>query len=1514
MMRLLCAPAPQRAALGVGLTTFAAALCFITPPAVDPLARSALGPFVAIAALLGRRAGGLAALAVAVLVIVFNAENLDAFDLTLFVAKWLAVVIVAGFVHDLWLGAAEQDRLRADELAQERRRLALAVEAGAVGVGALDFLSGAATLSDKWREVWGIGAGETVTIDALDAMVVEADRPARKQAQARSRDPRGSGLYQARFRINRGNDGAVRWVSSRGQVHFEDGRSVGMLGTTRDVTDEMEATAALVEKARLAELDRIRADVLAREQQRLALALEAGAIGTFEVDLGAHTLRLSEKHREIVGWANDRPMPTDTLDSMVVAEDLAALRDARARALAPGGTGRYRARFGIRRASDGALRQVDTRGQVSFDDGVPVRVFGVTRDVTDEMLATAALEERAKLAEQDRIRADVLAREQQRLALAMEAGAIGFGEFDLVSGAVALSDKWLEICGIAGAGPMTLDRLHALVCEDNRAAFLEGREAALDPRGSGLYQSRFRIRRETDGALRWITSRGQVVFENGVATRMFGVSRDITDEMEAASALAERARLAEQDRLRAEELARERQRLALALEAGAIGTYEINLLRGDARLSEKHREILGWLRDQPITLAVFDALVVEEDLPALQEARARSMSGDGRFRARFRFRRASDGALRHIDSHGQVVFDGDAPTRVFGVSRDVTDEMEAAAALEERASLAERDRLRAEKRARERQRLALALEAGAIGAFDADLVRNEIRFSEQLREIWGFSGNSPVSSDDLDALVFDEDRAARDEARERARIEEGRYRVRFRIRRADDGAPRWLDTRGHAYFAGGAAVRVLGVTRDITDEMQAAAVLEEKAALAEQARIRAEELGLERQRLRLERQRLELALEAGAIGTFEADLPDGKPAGNVKWREIMGFAEDAPVTARSVDALVIEQDRAARQAAQRRALDPGSGGYFACRYRIRRARDGALRWIDSRGLMYFQGDEPIHVRGVNRDITDEVQSAAALEERARLAEQLTLLAEALPGAVYSYVLAANGERSFAYVSSNVQKLLGFGPALDQLDLTQLSARVPPDDLGALLEGRALSQRDLRPWRGTFRYDHPKKGEIWIAGDSQPARREDGATVWHGYLQDVTARETAARALAESESRVLALRDERLAALEDKARLAEQLTLLASALPGAIYSLVIRPEGRGSLAYAAPQIETLLGIDAETCMRDTAAVAARVHRDDMRGLSASGAGSARSLSLWQTKFRYLHPGQGEIWLEAHAQPARREDGATVWHGYLQDVTVRERNAHALAESEARVRALRDERLAVLERMAAQLAHEVNQPLAAGATMLAVVRRRLDHVAGVRAPGFEGVAEALDKAADQMVRAGRIISRVREFSLHGEPDKTFRSLHDTIREALALLEADASFADFEIRTRLEASRDRVLIDRVQLTAVLMNLLRNARQASTPAGPRVIAVSSRNQDGNIEISVIDYGSGLSENARRHMFELFWTTKRSGMGVGLATSRAILEAHYGTIGSLEGAEGETNFTFSLPLVGNGEGPGDWE
>ena len=238
----------------------------------------------------------------------------------------------------------------------------------------------------------------------------------------------------------------------------------------------------------------------------------------------------------------------------------------------------------------------------------------------------------------------------------------------------------------------------------------------------------------------------------------------------------------------------------------------------------------------------------------------------------------------------------------------------------------------------------------------------------------------------------------------------------------------------------------------------------------------------------------------------------------------------------------------------------------------------------------------------------------------------------------------------------------------------------------------------------------------------------------------------------------------------------------------------------------------------------------------------------------------------------------------------------------------MRALKDERLAALENMAARLAHEVNQPLAAAATLLAVARRRLAPDSGERNV-FKGVACGGERFAQfdpvlwaKMTRVGPPAARPwtrpptkccaparsspgcansRSMAKRTRLSRPARTIHET----LAQLEGDSSFAGFDILVaadggaRSRPDRSGADRDRCRQSAA-------QRRAGGPArGRRAIVVASRNQRDNIEVSVIDYGSGLSEDARRHMFEPFWTTKGSGMGVGLAMSKAIVEAHYGTI-----------------------------
>jgi C4-dicarboxylate-specific signal transduction histidine kinase len=181
----------------------------------------------------------------------------------------------------------------------------------------------------------------------------------------------------------------------------------------------------------------------------------------------------------------------------------------------------------------------------------------------------------------------------------------------------------------------------------------------------------------------------------------------------------------------------------------------------------------------------------------------------------------------------------------------------------------------------------------------------------------------------------------------------------------------------------------------------------------------------------------------------------------------------------------------------------------------------------------------------------------------------------------------------------------------------------------------------------------------------------------------------------------------------------------------------------------------------------------------------------------------------------------------------------------------------------------------------------------------------VEDALDNAATQIVRAGQIIAHLREFISRGEPDKTLQNLHDILDEAQELVIVEAKQSNINIVFRLDAADDRILADRVQIKQVLVNLMRNARDAMGVSRTRKMTIStSLSGRSMIRLDVADTGSGLSEEARASLFEPFATTKPNGLGVGLTIARSIVEAHYGKIWAGPNSDGGATFSFTLPLA----------
>ena len=258
------------------------------------------------------------------------------------------------------------------------------------------------------------------------------------------------------------------------------------------------------------------------------------------------------------------------------------------------------------------------------------------------------------------------------------------------------------------------------------------------------------------------------------------------------------------------------------------------------------------------------------------------------------------------------------------------------------------------------------------------------------------------------------------------------------------------------------------------------------------------------------------------------------------------------------------------------------------------------------------------------------------------------------------------------------------------------------------------------------------------------------------------------------------------------------------------------------------------------------------------------------------------------------------GQTFFTGFIRDLTEQQ-------QTETQLQALRSElihmsRLTAMGEMASALAHELNQPLASISNYMNGSRRLLEATTDPNGPKIQN---ALNKAAEQAVRAGQIIRRLRDFVSRDESERRVESLAKLLEEAGALGLTGSREQGVKLRFRLDSRFDRVTVDRVQIQQVLVNLFRNAVEAMQNAPRQELAVSNlAAPDDMIEIVVSDTGSGFSAEATAKLFQAFFTTKSTGMGVGLSISRSIVEAHGGKLWAETNASGGATFRFTLPAA----------
>jgi two-component system sensor kinase FixL len=293
-------------------------------------------------------------------------------------------------------------------------------------------------------------------------------------------------------------------------------------------------------------------------------------------------------------------------------------------------------------------------------------------------------------------------------------------------------------------------------------------------------------------------------------------------------------------------------------------------------------------------------------------------------------------------------------------------------------------------------------------------------------------------------------------------------------------------------------------------------------------------------------------------------------------------------------------------------------------------------------------------------------------------------------------------------------------------------------------------------------------------------------------------------------------------------------------------------------------------------------------------------------------RYLQTGERRIIGIGRVVVGERKDGSTfpmelsvgemvgVAHtyftGFVRDLSERESTERRLQDLQSEL--VHTSRLTAMGEMASALAHELNQPLSAIANYMKGAEQLVDATPQNR----DKIKRGLRAGAEQAIRAGDIIRKLRDFVAKREVERRVESLPKLLEEACALAMIGARERGVHLRINVARDATLVLADKIQMQQVVLNLVRNAIEAMEGSSRRELLVSAKSAPDNMRrVSVTDTGSGIAPEVLEQLFKPFQTTKSQGMGVGLSISRTIVEAHGGRIWAEPNPGGGTAFHFTM-------------
>jgi PAS domain S-box-containing protein len=893
------------------------------------------------------------------------------------------------------------------------------------------------------------------------------------------------------------------------------------------------------------------------------------------------------------------------------------------------------------------------------------------------------------------------------------------------------------------------------------------------------------------------------------------------------------------------DLQRRWQYLAEAQRLSHSGTFGWKVRSGELVWSDETYKILGFARQTNPTLDLVFDRVHPDDLDRVRQLSDRAAQNGMDLDVEHRIL-LHDGVIKYVHAVAHAGRDSSGNLEYMGVVTDITERKRAE---EERQALS-RNLQESKARLEEAQRVA------HMGHYYWDLIANRVTWSDELYRIYGLPPQEgPIDMTMVREMIHPDDREHVFRAAEEAVRSGVHSEAEHRVVRPD-GEVRTVQGLGTVKRdASGRAYEMFGTVQDITE------------------RKRAEE---ERQLLSGDLQEskawLEEAQRVAHVGYWVWDLETNRLIVSDEYCRILGLTpKKGPIDLAIVREIIHPEDREYVFRTAEQAIR--SGERAECEHRILRP-NGEMRVVHSLGdLKKDSSGRPYQMFGTTQDITERKRAEEALQRSQFYLSEGQRLAHI--GSWASDDLGIRWSEDLGiYWSDEVYKIFGLDPQNGAPNFKQYLDAIHPDDRASMAEtirmmheqrcGCDVTKRIVRP-NGDIRYVRCVGVPIFESGVFK---------AFHGTTIDVTEQELLTQELR-----------------RERAYLAEAQSLTHTGSWAS--NLVTR-----QVFHSSEENNRLYGFDVSQYPNPFDLHYSSILAEDEPALSAKLENTIRAGADFDVEYRIRRSDGAIRFLRGigHHNPAQ-EFGE--YFGITMDITDRKR-----AEKEReRLRQLETDlahinRVNMMGELAAALAHEIKQPIAAAAANAGAC---LGFLNGEH-PDILEAREAASGTIGCARRAAEIIDHVRSLFKKSLPQREAVDVNELIREISLLLKNDIRRNSVTVRLELAENLPEIAGDRVQLEQVLMNLMLNAIEAMHDAKGDLTITSQSTDDGHLSISVSDTGVGIPADKIDQIFDTFFTTKPQGTGMGLAISRSIVESHGGRLWATSNSERGSTFQFTLP------------